>query len=270
MKGQTASTWLMLIALVCLTLAVTVRSFSPPPAAAPLPEPAPASSAQENPRDIRKECERQALQDTARLVNQHMTKAKSFPNKFELLEYSIASVPADLKGLYCEFGVYKGETVNFIASKTSSTVHGFDSFDGLPEDWRAGFEKGTFQMNGLPKVRDNVRLVKGWFNESLPGWRKANSGPLAFAHLDADLYSSTKCVLDLLSDRIVPGTVLQFDEYFNYPGWQEGEYKAFMEFVSEHKVEFKYIGYTFNHEQVAAQIISIGTAGNAATRPKLP
>ena len=212
----------------------------------------------EDPIDLRRESRRLAILESAQLINKHMYKAKSFSNKFQLLEYSIASVPLELKGLYCEFGVYKGETVNFIASKTPHTVHGFDSFEGLPEDWREGFEKGMFQMDGLPTVRDNVRLVKGWFNESLPGWRKQNPGPLAFAHMDADLYSSTKCVLDILSDRIVPGTVLQFDEYFVHPGWQEGEYKAFMEFVDQHKVEFKYLGYVYNHEQVAVQIVSIG------------
>lgn len=258
MNGRTAPIWLMLAALFCVTLLSTARFFSSPnPAAAQVAAPPSENRDKDDPRDLRKECQRQALQESAHLINRHMIKAKSFPNKFQLLEYSLASVPAELKGLYCEFGVYKGETVNFIASKTPNTVHGFDSFDGLPEDWREGFEKGTFQMNGLPKVRDNVRLVKGWFNESLPGWRQQNPGPLAFAHLDADLYSSTKCVLDLLSDRIVPGTVLQFDEYFNYPGWQEGEYKAFMEFADEHNVEFTYLGYTFNHEQVAVQITAI-------------
>jgi hypothetical protein len=258
MKGRAASSWLMLSALICLTLFLSGRFLSQSrPYAAESPETSREEARMDDLRDLRLECQRQATQESAQFANKHLLKAKSFPNRFELLEHSLAAVPAELKGLYCEFGVFKGETVNFIAAKTSNTVHGFDSFEGLPEDWREGFEKGAFQINGLPKVRDNVRLVKGWFNESLPGWRKQNPGPLAFAHMDADLYSSTKCVLDLLADRIVPGTVLQFDEYFNYPGWQEGEHKAFTEFVAEHRVEFKYLGYVFNREQVAVQIVSV-------------
>ena len=254
MNARTGSTWLMLSVLLFLTLFLSTRLYAPSVAQVTAPK-----ENAEDLTDIQKECRRQALYDTAQLVNKHMTKAKSFTSKFDLLEYSLSTVPAELqKGLYCEFGVYKGETVNFIASKTKNVVHGFDSFDGLPEDWREGYEKGTFQLDGLPVVRKNVRLVKGWFNESLPGWAKENPGPLAFAHMDADLYSSTKCVLDLLADRIVPGTVLQFDEYFLYPGWQDGEYKAFMEFVAEHKVEYKYIGYTRNNEVVAVQIVSVG------------
>jgi hypothetical protein len=79
-------------------------------------------------------------------------------------------------------------------------------------------------------------------------------------HMDADLYSSTKCVFDLLFDRMVPGTVLQFDEYFNYPGWQEHEHKAFTEFVDAHKVKFEYLGYVPDHQQIAVKILEIGSA----------
>lgn len=259
MSSRVAFPWFVLTLLLCTAVFLAGRYGAKPHVVLAQANDAPRAPRDvDDPRDIRKECQRQALRDTALFVNKHMITTKSFPDKFQLLEHSLAAVPKDLIGLYCEFGVYKGETVNFIASKVPHKVHGFDSFDGLPEDWRDGFEKGTFQMNGLPRVRENVRLVKGWFNESLPGWRKENAGPLAFAHMDADLYSSTKTVLDLLADRIVPGTVLQFDEYFNYPGWQEGEYKAFAEFVAEHRVEFKYLGYTANHEQVAVQIVSIG------------
>jgi hypothetical protein len=105
-----------------------------------------------------------------------------------------------------------------------------------------------------------VNLYKGWFNETLPRWAQENPGPIAFMHLDADIYSSTKCVFDILGDRIVPGTVLQFDEYFNYPGWQKGEYKAFNEFVEAHQVKFEYLGYAKN--QVAVRILEIAEPKN--------
>ena len=84
---------------------------------------------------------------------------------------------------------------------------------------------------------------------------------IIFIHFDADLYSSTKTVLDILADRIVPGTVIQFDEYFNYPGWQDGEYKAFKEFVESRDIKFEYIGYLENDEQVAVRILGVGSQG---------
>jgi hypothetical protein len=198
---------------------------------------------------------RRAADESAEMVNREMRGVRSYPDKFALLRASIERCDRGLKGLYCEFGVYKGETINFIASLVSGEVHGFDSFKGLPENWWGMFEKGMFSMPGLPPVRPNVRLHKGWFKDSLPRFRAQHPEVLAFAHLDADLYTSTKDVLELLGDRIVPGTVLQFDEYMNYPGWQGGEYKAFQDFVSARKVEFDYIG--LSNEQVAVRITRI-------------
>ena len=199
-----------------------------------------------------------AREATAQFVIEHMPKARAFPHKFALLDYSLENVDPKINGLFCEFGVWKGETVNYIASKIEHPIHGFDSFEGLPETWRTGFEEGAFKMTGLPPVRENVKLYKGWFDESVPVWAADHPGPISFIHMDADLYSSTKTVLDILGARIVPGTVIQFDEYFNYPGWQNGEYKAFREFAAERQVEFEYLGYCYHSEQVAVKILSIG------------
>lgn len=133
-------------------------------------------------------------------------------------------------------------------------IYGFDSFEGLPETWRNGFEETSFNLNGnLPQVNENVRLVKGWFNETLPAFVKEHPEPCAFIHVDCDLYSSTKTIFNELKNQIVPGTVIAFDEYFNYPGWQESEYKAFMEFIAWSGLNFEYIART-NYEQVAVKI----------------
>lgn len=133
-------------------------------------------------------------------------------------------------------------------------IYGFDSFEGLPEDWLYYSPKGDFNLNGnAPPVRENVRLVKGWFNETLPEFIKTHPEPCAFIHVDCDLYSSTKTVFDNLKNQIISGTVIAFDEYFNYPSWQEGEYKAFMEFVAENNLEFEYIART-DWAQVAVKI----------------
>jgi hypothetical protein len=61
-------------------------------------------------------------------------------------------------------------------------------------------------------------------------------------HIDCALYSSTACVLRLVAERIVPGTVILFDELIGYPGWQEGEYKALCEWVEATGIEFEYLG----------------------------
>lgn len=202
-----------------------------------------------------------AREDAARFANAELLAVEAFPNKLALLTHALEQTGAEPNGFLAEFGVYTGQTVNHIASRTERTVHGFDSFEGLPENWREGFDKGTFDMDGLPRVRDNVVLHKGWFDETLPGFRDAVAGPAAFLHLDADLYSSTRTVLEMLADRIVPGTVIVFDELVGYPGWQQGEFKAFGEFVERYDVTFEYIGWVPSGEQVAVKITGIATRG---------
>jgi hypothetical protein len=117
------------------------------------------------------------------------------------------------------------------------------------------FEKGLFSLPGLPSLRSNARPRKGWFKDSLPRFRAQQPEVLSFARLDADLYAATKDVLDRLGDRIAPGTLLQFDEYMNYPGWQDGEYKAFQDFVLRRQAEFRYVG--FANGQAAVRITRI-------------
>ena len=131
-------------------------------------------------------------------------------------------------------------------------VHGFDSFEGLPESWRDGFGKSVFAVNDLPPVRSNVILHKGWFDKTVPAFHAATTEPIAFVHIDSDLYSSARTVLEGMADRIVPGTVIQFDEFFGYPGWKNGEYKAFTEFVTSRPIRWRFIGYS--NEQAAVLI----------------
>ena len=198
---------------------------------------------------------RLAGMQTAEFIIDNMPKVKSFNDKSDYLKYVLSHTNHFGGGQYLEFGVFQGSTINVISSTLpDKIIYGFDSFEGLPENWRDGFDKSTFNLKGkLPKVNKNVRLIKGWFNETLPEFVKEHPEPCAFIHVDCDLYSSTKTIFAELKNQIVSGTVIAFDEYFNYPGWQEGEYKAFMELVADKNLEFEYIART-NHEQVAVKI----------------
>ena len=124
---------------------------------------------------------------------------------------SAALQRAPSSGLVLEFGVATGHSINYIASQldTSRLVHGFDSFEGLPERWREGYEAGFFNRNGeMPEVSESVRLYKGWFEQTLPAFLEGQRGRagaelrIAFVHMDCDIYSSTKCVLDCLAPHL--------------------------------------------------------------------
>ena len=170
--------------------------------------------------------------------------------------------------LWLEFGNWSGSTINYISRFTNDTVYGFDSFEGLPETWRDGFEKGAFNRDGnLPTVNDNVVLIKGWFNETLLDFIKTQNKKVSFIHMDADLYSSTKYIFDVLKEYIDNDCVIVFDELVNYPGFdgETGELKAFYEFITENTVDYEWIGMNgtptgmsgYFHENVALIIHSI-------------
>ena len=90
--------------------------------------------------------------------------------------------------LWLEFGVAGGKSINYISKFTDDTVYGFDSFEGLPEKWRDGFDRGAFNRHGnVPHVNDNVELIKGWFDETLPNFIKNHHNKkVSFIHIDAD------------------------------------------------------------------------------------
>ena len=194
-----------------------------------------------------------ALNETVDYIDASMPDAVGFETQKEVTEYALRRIPK--AGHLLEFGVYTGGTIRFIAGRVAGrTVHGFDSFQGLPEDW-SGFslDNTAFDVQGkLPKVPGNVSLYPGWIDKTLPSWVAQNAGPVAFLHIDVDLYSSTKTILEVLVDRFMPGTIILFDEYFNYPGWRKHEFLAFKEFVQARGIEYEYLAYA--RQQVVVRI----------------
>jgi hypothetical protein len=164
----------------------------------------------------------------------------------EYMEYALSHVAVGEK--YLEFGVFKGNSINHIADAIyPKTIFGFDSFEGLPEVWEMGSSdrdkpKGHFNLCGvLPKVRDNVILIKGFFSDTLSKWVESNNEDISFLHIDSDLYSSAKLILNCLNHLIISGTVIVFDDMYPwqdesiYLNWANGEFKAMNEWFNEKK-----------------------------------
>jgi hypothetical protein len=142
----------------------------------------------------------------------------------------------------------------------------------VSKDYRRGGGRGSKKACSIGTAfflkLTTMSLIKGWFNESLPGFLAAHEGEkVSFIHIDCDLYSSTKYILDALKDRMDTDCVIVFDELVNYPGFDgdTGELKAFYEFITENKVEYEWIGMDgvptgmlgYSHENVALIIRSI-------------
>ena len=200
----------------------------------------------------------------------HLKDAAAFIQRIELHRFIVRNVP--LTGnLFLEFGVYKGDSINrFAELMPYVTWYGFDSFVGLPEAWNLGAKTGAFSRGGvLPPVGGNVKLIKGFFEETVPDFIAARKDDtIAIMHIDCDLYSATKTVLSLTRPLLKPGTIIIFDELINYQGWQEGEYKALMEFAAEQGLRFDYLAYARTGSQVAIKVLGFGEEnGFAGAKP---
>lgn len=204
-------------------------------------------------RDTFAAAEREAVASTARFVQRAMPEAIHFPHPHATLAHALEISPTG--GLALEFGVFSGTTLKIIAaSRDGGGVYGFDSFEGLPETWRTGFRAGAFDLDALPEVT-GAELVVGLFEDTLPGFLAAHPGHVDLLHLDADLFSSTAIVLAQVGPRLRSGSVLVFDEYFNYPGWEDHEARAWQEYAAEHGVDFRYEAYTLDNEQVVVRLV---------------
>ncbi len=208
--------------------------------------------------------------DAAEFIANAFIESKDAPGKKVLFDsrrayfdYVIDYIPFK-DGLYLEFGVWKGDSINYIAGQIGSKiVYGFDCFEGLPEDWLPGCDTSLHSTQGqLPNVKDNVELVKGMFDETLPVFLEKHRGEqCSFIHIDSDLYSSAKYVLDMLKENIGKGTIICFDEFAGHIGWRDDEYKAFMEFIEETGYKYRYIAGSYatnscrNGERVAIEIL---------------
>jgi hypothetical protein len=186
----------------------------------------------------------------------HMRTAQNLADPESLLEAAMSR--CTVEGLVMEFGVYQGASMRVIARHAPGTVFGFDSFQGLPEDWTHFQKQGRYSLEGkFPKFDEpNIELVVGLFENTLPGFLAEHPGLARFIHIDSDLYSSAATVLGQLERRIVPGTVIVFDEYFNYPGWEHHEYRAFQEFIAGTGRGYEYIGLASSAQAVAVLITS--------------
>jgi hypothetical protein len=151
-----------------------------------------------------------------------------------------------------EFGTGTGETTRMIAEVLP--VISFDSFEGLPEDWRPNFPAGRFGDLTMPTDIPGATIVPGWFKDTVVGYDWPDS--IALVHMDCDLYSSTKTALDSIGPYIEPGCIIVFDEFHGFSddlmGEVPGEQQAWREFVGKSGLVWEVIGH--GREQWALRI----------------
>jgi hypothetical protein len=168
---------------------------------------------------------------------------------FQYIEVLFGIISHKISGDIVECGVGKGRTMlylSFLSAQENAgrIIHGFDSFEGFPEptssDSSARMPKrGEWSGVSPEDIRDlllvagistdfvkNIALTKGYLEDTLKNYSKE---PIAFLHIDVDLYQSYKVSLNALYPFVACGGLILFDEYGS-DRWP-GATKAVDEFV---------------------------------------
>ncbi len=192
--------------------------------------------------NMERQLQRAAMVQSSQYVLENVGLSKRFSDRYALMKHCLSLVPHS--GLILEFGVYKGNSIRFIADQLPErSIFGFDSFEGLQEPWIFSSPGAFSDLKELPQVPQNVTLIKGFFDQTLPSFLDSHPGPIALLHIDSDLYSSCSYVLGQVETRLVPDSVIVFDELLNYPNWELGEFKAFNEWRVSRKDTIEYLGF---------------------------
>lgn len=199
-----------------------------------------------------------ASQKDRSIMNDFFTWKRDHNRRYKLYEdVMLKNGLKDSEFDYLEFGVCRGESMKWWLDNTTNKntrFYGFDTFEGLPEDWGMAFKKGAMSAD-VPDFEDQrVTFVKGLFQDTLPEFLKTHPmdmGKRKVIHLDADLFSSTLYALSTLNNYLKPGDLVFFDE-FNVPNH---EYYALNIFQKTFYREFKLLGAVNNYYQTAFVVV---------------
>jgi len=157
---------------------------------------------------------------------------------------------------FLEFGVFQGDSLRkwcALNKNPESRLFGFDSFEGLPEDWVEGWPKGTFNTGGkAPELYDlRVKFVVGWFQDSLPSFLTTFAAKnQVVVHSDCDLYSSTLYCLTTLNSVLPKETIIIFDDFHD----PIHEYRALSDYCSAYRRKYTILAATERFRQVTIEL----------------
>ena len=156
---------------------------------------------------------------------------------------------------FYEFGVYEGSSFKYLI-QTFKEGYGFDTFEGLPENWDR-FKKGAFSTQGnIPKINGG-KFIAGMFEDTLPTYFSKPRPIASVINFDADLYSSTVCALNYSKPIIDKDTILIFDEFIVHENWEQDEYRAFNEFCSKNNLTYEVLAVSYSTYQTAVKLIGV-------------
>lgn len=214
-------------------------------------------------KDFNSFLQKKAHEKTFEILSDELSSSLIFDNKYEFWDFCLdeainnSNMEID-KNLILEFGVGAGNSINYFANKLSQhnlSIFGFDTFFGNPEIWPGSNNAigSSTQFGEIPKnLKKNVIIIKGKIEDTLVEFQKKHLEKILLIHIDVNIYSTSKFILEKTKDKLQSGTIIIFDELVNYSfWWKNGEYKALKEVFLED--EFEYIAFD-NAKKAAIRI----------------
>jgi O-methyltransferase len=188
------------------------------------------------------------------------TDVRTFAERYALYRY-VNDLVGTQAIAYLEFGVARGDSLRAwldLRRDETSVFVGFDTFQGLPEDWDRSHPQGTFSAGGRPPSIDDPRVSfeVGLFQTTLrpfpekPVLRDVLVDHRLVVHLDADLYSATLFVLTQLDPIMAAGTIVLFDEFQSVIH----EFRAWCDYVSAYQRPWKLVALADGGEKAAVEL----------------
>lgn len=176
----------------------------------------------------------------------NFNKKSSDDDLYPYLEYCLSHSLKSDDYLFMELGVFTGNTFNCIRSSLPDSIklYGFDTFTGLPEDWMINdkdilYAKGTFSLDYIPHNTENTEFIVGGVQDTLEKFLTVKNKKISFVHFDMDLYNPTFFALKQMHNYFTNGSILVFDDFYNLPGWENYSFKALLDYINLHNIEFE-------------------------------
>lgn len=191
-------------------------------------------------------------------LNDFFTSKYEVKRMYDLFSWINKNIIGDETVDYFEFGVYKGNSINWWLNSrknVNDNFYGFDTFEGLPEDF-GSIKKGGYSANNIIPETNNskCKFIKGLFQETLfPFLKDYENKNRKVIHIDCDLYSSTLYVLTTIGHYLRPGDIIIFDEFVT----PSQEFKAFHDFSTTFYMEFELLCAVNNFHQTAVIVKTV-------------
>jgi hypothetical protein len=204
-------------------------------------------------KDIRVTAQISAGQSSATWIARHADRVEAFKTRQKMLDHLCKFPIPD--GALAEFGVFTGAITRYLRPRfPDRAYHAFDSFLGVPEAMGLAVDAGDFSLGGqVPELPEGVTVHAGWFEDTLPAFCQTYDCKLAFVYIDCDLYESVRTVLTHLHDRLTPGAIVAFDDWYNFPNWEQHSKRALEDLVDQTGARFSPVAITTREHAIACR-----------------